>query len=157
MNEPQNVCDCCRLVPLSYLSLDVSEPLAGWEQALTERGVEKVLDDIGRPSVERGALGELIAEHQARVARSAAQQAEKAVARKVTVPVAGIPAAGEDMSAFETLMAQPDYQSVKDEFGLPRPRFLEEQLAEGQRQQATERAEREAVENARKMLQGRDK
>ena len=70
-NHPEaTICDGCRLIPLSHLSLDLSEPVVvGWEQLLAERGVEIVLDDIGRPSVPRHVLGELLAERREREAR----------------------------------------------------------------------------------------
>ena len=152
------ICDGCRLIPLSHLSLDVGEPVVvGWEQLFAERGIEIVLDDIGRPSVERRVLGELIAEYVAR--QRAAQQAEIAALNKeVPVPVAGVPAE-EGLSAVETLMAQPAYEGVQDELGLPKPNFLDEELAESRRLQAASRArqEQEAVETAKKILEGRHK
>ena len=69
-NHPEaTICDGCRLIPLSHLSLDVDEPVVvGWEQLFAERGVEIVLDDIGRPSVPRQVLGELLAERREREA-----------------------------------------------------------------------------------------
>ena len=127
------------MIPLSHLSLDVDEPVVvGWEQLLAERGVAIVLDDIGRPSVPREVLGELIAEYLAR--QQTAQHAELGAAHKeVPVPAAGIPAE-EGLSAFETMMVRPDYEGVQDEFGLPRPNFLNEELAQSRRLQAANHA-----------------
>ena len=155
-NHPEaTICDGCRLIPLSRLSLDVDEPVVGWAAALGERGVEIVPDDLGRPSVARHVLGELLAEYAAR--RQAAEQAAlEAAQTELPAPVpAGIPAS-EGLSAVETLMSQPDYESVNDEFGRPKPNFLDEELAAGRKQAAELRAEQEAVERAREVLEGRD-
>ena len=48
---------------------------------------------------------------------------------------------------------------AKDEFGLPRPNFIGEALAEGQRAQRDKQAEAEAaaVRQAQQALEGRDK
>ena len=56
----------------------------------------------------------------------------------------GVPALSDDASPFESLMAaDPSYASPQEEFGAwAKPRFLEEALEQGARQQA---AEREAV------------
>ena len=47
MNDSQNVCDCCKLVPLSYLSLDLPEPLAA--------SVDPELDNCYQDHAERRA------------------------------------------------------------------------------------------------------
>ena len=47
-------------------------------------------------------------------------------------------------------------RGVSAELGTP-PRFLEEQLEAGKRQEALKRAEQEAVKKAKQVLQGRDK
>ena len=129
------------LIPLSHLSLDLSEPISGWPAMFAERGVEIVLDDIGRPSVPRQVLGELLAERREREARVLEDQrrrdAERAD-RKVPVR-AGVPAAGEGLSAFESMVAGPGYQDPRSEFGRPPPSFLEEQLQEGRRADAERR------------------
>jgi hypothetical protein len=78
------------LIPITHLSIDVTEPIAGWALALLERGVEIVDDDLGRPCVRREVLGDLLAEERERLARIAAESAVGAVA-----PVsAGVPAGG---------------------------------------------------------------
>jgi hypothetical protein len=59
--EPEDPTVCCRLVPVAHLALDVDEPLAGWPATLAERGVELVEDDLGRASVPRQVLGDLLA------------------------------------------------------------------------------------------------
>jgi hypothetical protein len=67
----------------------------------------------------------------------------------------GVPA-GEGLSAFETMVAQPGYQTIEDELGRPKPNFLHEELAEGRRREAAVRAEQEAVQRAQRVLEGRD-
>jgi hypothetical protein len=130
------VCDACRRIPVSHLSLDVPEPITGWLRFFEERNVQVFDDHLGRPSVARWVVGDLIAEHREREARlaevAAAQQAPVVIPR-------GIPAR-EGMSAYEMLMAGGGTSPV-EEFGrIPPPSFLEEALAEGQRHQAAERA-----------------
>lgn len=145
------VCDACQMVPISHLSLDLPQPITGWDRALAERGVEIVLDDLGRPSVPRHVLGELLSERREREARLAAERAERAAAPRAPVP-AGIPAV-EDSSAFESLVAaDPGYTTVREEFGKPSPNFLDEELAEGQRQRRAELAERKALRKAKQTL-----
>ena len=139
------LCDACRRVPLSHLHLDVEPPIGGWLEFFRKRGIEVADDHLGRPSVRRGVLGDLLDERKEREAR----QAERPRPERTPVP-AGVPAAGEDLSAFETMMAQPDYQSLHDEVGRPKPRFLEEQLAEGQRQRRDALAARKTLKKARK-------
>jgi hypothetical protein len=137
MNDSQNVCDCCRLVPLSYLSLDLPEPLAGWEEALTERGVGLVFDDIGRPSVERGVLGELIAEHREREVRALEDQRRRFERADLKLPT-GVPAI--DGSPYEALVAAGEVILPSEEFaGRPRPNFIAEELEAGQRESAERR------------------
>jgi hypothetical protein len=135
-NHPEaTICDGCRLIPLTHLSLDVSEPVVvGWEQLFAERGVEIVLDDIGRPSVPRQVLGELLAERREREARLEDQRRRDAEHADKQVPVmAGVPAL-EGASPFESMAAaDPDFTTPRDEFGRPRPSFLADELAEGNR------------------------
>jgi len=50
------------LIPLSHLSLDLPEPLCGWESELARRGVPVVEDDIARRCVGRRAARMLISE-----------------------------------------------------------------------------------------------
>jgi hypothetical protein len=132
------ICDACRRIPLSYLSLDLDEPITGWLRFLEERYVTVMDDSLGRPSVARHVLGDLIAEQREREARlleeAAAQQAP-------VVTPHGIPSR-EDLSAYEVMMLA-DGVSPVEEFGrIPPPHFLQEQLEEGARRQA---AEQEAV------------
>jgi hypothetical protein len=140
-------------VPISYLSLDAPEPIRGWLAFFAERGIEIVVDDIGRLSVRRSVLGELLAERREREARLAEERAEKAAARKTPVAV-GIPA-GQGLSAFETMVAEPGYSTIQDELGRPKPNFLDEELAEGRRREAEKRAEAELLKRAEQVLKGR--
>jgi hypothetical protein len=123
------------LIPISHLSLDLSEPISGWPGMFAERGVEIVLDDLGRPSVPRQVLGELLAERREREARVLEDQRRRDAERADSkVPVsAGVPAL-EGASPFESLAAaDPDFTTPRDEFGRPRPSFLDDMLAEGNR------------------------
>jgi hypothetical protein len=134
------ICDACRRVPLSYLSLDLSEPLVGWEAFFEERGVMIMDDAVGRPSVPRHVLADLLDEQRARDARLAEEAAANAATLEQPVPV-GVPAL-ENAGPYESMMAA-GRVSPTEEFGQwAKPRFLEEQLEEGARRQA---AEREAV------------
>ncbi len=103
---------------------------------MLERGVEIVEDDLGRRCVRREVLGDLLREERERLARIAAESAAAAV----VVPIAaGVPAQ-EGSTPFESLMAgDPAYASPAEEFSQrPKPRFLEEELEAGARQQAAE-------------------
>jgi hypothetical protein len=85
-------------------------------------------------------LGDLIDEQRARGARLAEEAAARAATLEQPVP-GGVPAL-EDGGPYESMMAA-GRVSPAEEFGQwAKPRFLEEQLEEGARQQA---AEREAV------------
>jgi hypothetical protein len=79
------ICDTCRRVPLSYLALDVDEPLVGWEAYFEERYITVMDDSIGRRSVSRHVLGDLTAEKREREARLAEEAAEKAAALRQPV------------------------------------------------------------------------
>jgi hypothetical protein len=59
------------VVPLSHLSLDLSEPPSGWVAYLTGRAVAVVEDDLGRPSIPRAAARMLFDEHRADEVRKA--------------------------------------------------------------------------------------
>ena len=43
----QTVCDGCRLIPLSRLSLDLDEPVVGWDQYVRGEGINVMVDDVG--------------------------------------------------------------------------------------------------------------
>ncbi len=70
-----------QLIPLSHLDLDLTRPPAGWRAMLKARGVEIVADDIGRPSIARSVVGELIAEAAERAAER--DLSAKALRRKM--------------------------------------------------------------------------
>jgi hypothetical protein len=52
------------LIPLSVLALDLPAPGEGWAAHLAHRGVEIVLDDIGRAAVARGDARRLFTEQR---------------------------------------------------------------------------------------------
>jgi hypothetical protein len=153
----ETVCEACARIPLSHLGLDLEPPLDGWSVFLRDRGVEVVEDDLGRPSVPRHVLAELVVEHREREARIAAQRAEQAAALRTPVPP-GVPAQ-EGSSALESMMMAPGYVSAREELGNGRvsvtQELLDERLNEGRRQAADAEAEAEAVASARKLLDGR--
>jgi hypothetical protein len=122
------------LVPLSHLSLDVDEPIQGWELFFAERGIEIVIDDVGRRSVSRGVLAELLAEQREREARALDRPAPDSLPVGVGVP------ALEGAGAVESLLAAGSV-SPQEEFGRPAPRVLEEEIEAGARQAAAARAE----------------
>jgi hypothetical protein len=133
------VCDACRRIPINHLSLDVSEPVVGWMEFFEERYITVMDDSLGRPSVARHVLADLLAEQREREARLAEEAAQKAADRQ-PVP-AGVPAL-ENAGPYESMMAAGSV-SPAQEFGpWAKPHFLEEQLEDGARRQA---AEREAV------------
>jgi hypothetical protein len=134
------ICDTCRRIPLSHLALDVDEPVAGWRAYFEERYITVMDDSLGRPSVARHVPGDLIDEQREREARLAEEAAAKAAVLRQPVGV-GVPAL-EGVGAFESLMAAGSVSPQEEFGGRPRPRFLEEQLEAGARQQA---AEQEAV------------
>lgn len=156
-NPKAVVSDCCSRIPVSHLGLDVAEPIAGWPAFFRERNIEVAPDDVGRPSVPRHVLGELLAERREQEAR-VAQRAEQAAARKTPIP-AGVPAV-EGASPFESLVAAGGVVTPAQEFGGGRrPVFqelLDQELAAGARQVAAKRAEAEAVKKAKRALDGRD-
>lgn len=56
-------------VPITHLSLDLPAPATGWLVELERRGIEVMVDDIGRRSVPRDVARMLIAEHAAAAVR----------------------------------------------------------------------------------------
>jgi hypothetical protein len=52
------------LVPLSELSLDLAVPATGWAAELSRRGIETVVDDIGRPAIARSDARDLLTERR---------------------------------------------------------------------------------------------
>ncbi len=150
--ETRTVSDCCRLVPVAHLSLDLSEPIQGWEIYLAEQGIVVLVDDCGRPAITRSVFASMVREEASmrklqseRAALAAAEMAQEA--RRTPVPV-GRPAVEGAGSGIESMMMEADYVTPRDEFGPPKPNFLEDALAEGQRLQREE-AENAAAEKNR--------
>jgi hypothetical protein len=65
-----------QVVPLSELSRDLPEPAAGWAAEMAARGVEVVLDDLGRAAISRRAARLLFTEHLAQEELAARKRAE---------------------------------------------------------------------------------
>ena len=57
------------LIPLSHLELDLPAPTLGWLIELDRRGIEIVLDDVGRKSVSRDNAKMLLDEQREREVR----------------------------------------------------------------------------------------
>jgi hypothetical protein len=127
-------------------SLDLDEPITGWESALLERGVEIVDDDLGRPCVRREVLGDLLREERERLARIAAESAARAAA-----PGPPVPASRPSERWLSARVAHGQRSRLWDAAGRVRkagPRFLDELLEEGQRHQAAVQAEAESKKAA---------
>ena len=153
----QTFCHGCRLVPVSHLGLDLDVPIGGWERFLSEQGIDVQADDLGRPAIARSVFGALVREQASmrkllseRAALRAAEAAE--IERRTRVPV-GIPAQ-EGLSALETVMAAPDYQSPRDEFGNPRVNWIAE-LIEGDARRRTDEEQVQAKERLAKQMKER--
>ena len=69
--------------------------------------------------------------------QTALRVAEMAEAQRRTPMPAGVPAI-EGMSAMETVMSAPDYQSPRDEFGNPRVNWIAEHLEGDARRSAAQ-------------------
>jgi hypothetical protein len=144
--ETLSICDGCRLIPVSHLSLDIAEPMGGFPRMLAANGIGIVEDDVGRPSITRETLGELLAERrerEERLAEEARQRQAEEVPKKVRP--AGV-AGREGMSAVEAMISQdPAFSTPAQDFrrvpGGTTAELLDAQLAEGQRRQAERRAE----------------
>src|SRR5215207_1973453 len=77
VTEPtHDVANPSNLIPLSYLELDLAAPAAGWAVYLADRGMSIVLDDVGRASITRDAVRDLLTEQRDGEARRARLQAE---------------------------------------------------------------------------------
>jgi hypothetical protein len=131
--------DTEELIAISILSLDLSEPIVGWEASLSERGIELLEDDIGRKAISREDARTLMAESREHEARVLEEQRRRDAERADLKLPAGVPALEEGATPFESMVAGGDYVSVAQEFGRPRPNFLEEELAEGRRVNAQKR------------------
>ena len=127
------------LIPISHLSLDLGEPIVGWAASLSERGIELLEDDIGRKAISREDARTLMAEHREREARDFEDQRRRLAELGDRKIPAGVPVLEEGATPFESMVAGGDYVSVAQEFGRPRPNFLEEELAAGQRESAEQR------------------
>jgi hypothetical protein len=113
MPEPVDGSRTAEPVPLSAIALDLPAPAAGWAAELDRRGVDVLLDDLGRPSITRAAARDLFAEHREQQEAAARRRAE--IERQVieadqafraALP-AGIPAGAvpEGMTGGQLMMA----------------------------------------------------
>jgi hypothetical protein len=51
------LCDACRRIPISHLSLDIAEPIEGWLEFFVKRNVIVMDDHLGRPSIRAMSWG----------------------------------------------------------------------------------------------------
>jgi hypothetical protein len=116
-----------QLVTLSELSLDLPEPVAGWAAEMAARGVEVVLDDLGRAAISRPAARLLFTEHLAEqelAARRREEIEQRLVAadeaRRARMPK-GIPVSAEVPGltpAMLMMLSDPAAQSARRESPL---------------------------------------
>jgi hypothetical protein len=130
------------LIPLSHLSLDPDvwprRSVGEWARFLDGEVFE---DEFGRKAITAATARDIADEHRAQRAQMAADAerlAAELAARQPPAPK-GVPAI-EGLSSLETLMAQPTFVSLSDEFGRPRPNFLDDELAAGKRHVAEQQA-----------------
>jgi hypothetical protein len=139
----QVLCDGCVAVPLSHLALEIPVPIAGWEPLFEEHKVKVVTDYIGRPAIAAAAARRLLRtlRRQDELRVEDAQRRSEKLAKKYPRPAGrGLPAQ-EGLSPFEVLASAADYQSVQSEFGRhPRPTFLQDELAAGDKALAEKQA-----------------
>lgn len=143
------------LIPISHLTLDPDvfgeRTPAEWARHCPNEIVE---DEFGRLCVTATTALALADEHREQKAKQAEAAARRAAQRRPRQPVgSGVPAQ-EGLEAFETLMAQPTYETPRDEFGRPAPTFLDDQFEAGRRVAAEKesRAKDRAVERMKDAL-----
>jgi hypothetical protein len=81
---PADVVAADDTIPLSHLELDIDAPGNGWAAHLAEKGINVVLDDVGRLCVARGDARQLFTErrqHEARAREIASANEAAAVER----------------------------------------------------------------------------
>jgi hypothetical protein len=64
------------LIPLSHVELDLPAPTIGWAAGMAEKGIEVVLDDLGRLNIRRRDAKRLFDEHRQAQERAQAKQRE---------------------------------------------------------------------------------
>lgn len=135
------------LVPLVLLALELDEPA---ELVAAHLGDAVQLDSLGLRAVPSSVAKRFLAGRAAQTARIEDQGRRLQEAQAAPAVAVGVPSV-EDMDAHAALMAAPGYTTVQEELGLPKPDFLEDQLAEGRRAEAEKRA---LVEKAKRTLDG---
>jgi hypothetical protein len=122
------------LVPLSVLALDLADPPPeGWHLYLARRGTAITLDDIGRPSIDRGDARMLLTakrEAEAQQAQFRAEQDRRAEQQdrlhRASLP-AGIPA-----GLIPDGLAPAEAMVLAGESSGPRAKSVHEQLLESE-------------------------
>ena len=137
-------------IPVSHLSLDLDEPLAGWPAYLEAEGIDVIEDDLGRPAISRLVFGAMVraaaTKRKMEAEQSALRVAEAAqAAQRIRVPVS-VPAQ-EGMTPYESLVAADGgIVTPEMEFGIGRdkPRFLEDAIDQGRAEIERARVQRRA-------------
>jgi hypothetical protein len=125
------------LVSLVLIALEVDEPI---ELVADRLGDAIQLDDVGMRAVPAEVVRRFLSDRAEQEARQGAEHARRTAA-SVPVPAGGVPALSDDASALESLMAADgSHLSPAEEFGRPKPNFLEEAIEAGQRKQLAEQA-----------------
>jgi hypothetical protein len=82
------------LIPISQLALDLPAPGPDWATYLRNRGIEVTVDDVGRPSVSRAVVKQLIQEKKdadARAYELAARRDAEFEAQRLATLRPGVP------------------------------------------------------------------
>lgn len=134
------------------IAAEVDEPV---ELVADRLGDAVQLDDIGMRAVPAAAAREFLAGRAEQAARMEDQFRRLQESLEPSPVARGVPAQ-EGSTPLESLMAADStYATPYDEFGgRPKPRFLQEELEAGARQQAAARAEAAARKAAR---EGKDR
>jgi hypothetical protein len=120
------------LIPISVLSLDLEAPsVGGWDAYLNSRGIEVIVDDVGRKAVSRADARQLLDEKRAAEAhaREVMERREQLLVqqdqlRRASLPT-GIPAGmvPDGLRSAEAMM-------LAGESSAPRAKNVREQLLE---------------------------
>jgi hypothetical protein len=119
-------------IPISVLALDLEAPgVGGWDAYLNSRGIEVIVDDVGRKAVSRADARQLLDERRAAEAharevmeRREAQLVQQDRLRRASLPT-GIPAGmvPDGLRPAEAMM-------LAGESSAPRAKSVREQLLE---------------------------
>jgi hypothetical protein len=119
------------LVPLSVLQLDLDPPAGGWDAYLTGRGVDVVVDDIGRKAISRADARQLFDEQREAEAhaREVVERQEREAVERDRAFRAALPT-GLHWTDIPAGVTAPELWAQTEKDSQPRRRsMLEEALA----------------------------